>query len=79
MAIGLNYDFKGVTQEQYEYAGFGMQAAAGVDIRLAAWLSFMSEYKFTFAKPKITLAEGTGQTTTVGHQIAFGLTVALPK
>jgi hypothetical protein len=69
----------GVTQEQYEYAGFGVQAAAGVDVRLAGPLSLMSEYKFTFAKPKITLAEGTGQTTTVGHQIAFGLTFALNK
>ena len=69
----------GVTQEQYEYAGLGMQAAAGVDVKLVGWLSAMSEYKFTFAKPKITLAAGTGQTTTVGHQIAFGLTISIAK
>ena len=69
----------GVTQEQYEYAGMGLQAAAGFDVRLGGPFSVMSEYKFTYAKPRITLAEGTGQTTTTGHQIAFGLTVALTK
>ncbi len=69
----------GRVQEQYQYAGMGMQAAAGVDVRLIGRLSAMGEYKFTFAKPTITLADGTGQTTAAAHQVIFGLTIALSK
>ncbi|MEZ5319357.1 MAG: hypothetical protein R2752_18295 [Vicinamibacterales bacterium] len=69
----------GVNAEQYEYAGMGAHAAAGVDIALRGPLSAVAEYKLTWARPEITLAEGTGRTTTVTHQFAFGLAVGLTR
>jgi len=62
------------TQEQYEYAGMGAHASAGIDVRLRGRMSLMTEYKFTYAKPRITLAAGgRGQTTAASHHVAVGL------
>jgi hypothetical protein len=69
----------GVNAEQYEYAGLGVHASAGVDVRLAGVLSAVAEYKLTWARPEITLAAGTGRTTALTHQIAFGLAVGLAR
>jgi hypothetical protein len=67
-------------QEQYEYAGMGLDAAAGLDTRIKGWLSLVTEYKFTYAKPEITMAYGgTGQTTAATHQFAFGLAFNLSR
>ena len=64
----------GFTQQQYEYAGLGVHAAAGIQWQLRGPLAALLEYKFTYARPEITLADdGRGQTTAASHQVAFGL------
>jgi hypothetical protein len=63
----------GSAVDKYEYAGFGLHAAAGLDVRLAGRLSFLAEYKVTRARPEITVAGGTGQTTALTHQVAAGV------
>lgn len=71
---------RGVEREQYEYAGPGVHAALGFDIRLKGRLSMVTEYKLTYAKPKITTAHnGTGQTTTLSHHVAVGFAFGLSR
>lgn len=70
----------GASQEQYEYAGPGAHAAVGLDVRLKGRLSLVTEYKVTYAKPKISTANnGTGQTTTLSHHIAVGIAFGLSR
>lgn len=70
----------GELKEQYEYAGPGAHAAFGVDVRLKGRLSLLTEYKLTYAKPKITTAHnGTGQTTTLSHHIAVGFALNISR
>jgi len=70
----------GVLKEQYEYAGLGAHAAVGLTMRLKGRLSLVSEYKLTFAKPRITTAHnGTGQTTTLTHHVAVGFAFGLTR
>jgi hypothetical protein len=63
----------GQAREQYEYGGLGLHAAAGVDVRLHSRVSGAVEYKVTAAKPTITIAHGTGQTTAVSHHLSVGV------
>jgi hypothetical protein len=70
----------GVLKEQYEYAGLGAHAAIGVNARIKGRLSVVTEYKATYAKPRITTAHnGTGQTTTLTHHIAVGFAFGLSR
>lgn len=71
---------RGVAREQYEYAGPGVHAAIGLDTRLRGRLSLVSEYKVTYARPRITTAHnGTGQTTSLSHHLAVGLAFGLSR
>jgi len=67
----------GESVNQYEWAGVGVHGAAGLNIRIAGPVSALAEYKLTFAKPEITIGNGTGRTTALTHQFAFGLTFGL--
>ena len=70
----------GVRLEQYEYAGMGVHAAAGFDVRLRRQLSTIVEYKFTAARPVITIAgDGTGRMLAVTHQLGAGLAFGLSR
>lgn len=70
----------GVSKEQYEYAGLGAHAAIGISARLKGRLSLVTEYKMTYAKPRITTAHnGTGRTTTLTHHIAAGFAFGLSR
>ncbi len=69
----------GVEREQYQFGGVGWQAATGIEIALTRRLRAEAEYKFTFARPAISVAGGTGRTTTATHQITFGLAVPFPR
>jgi hypothetical protein len=71
--------FAGEEREQYEYGGFGVHAAAGVEIRVYRMISAAVEYKFTFARPEIDIAGGTGQTTALSHHLALGLAFRLSR
>jgi hypothetical protein len=69
----------GETREQYEYAGLGVHAAAGVDLRLYRGLSALIEYKFTLGRPEITIVGGTGRMTAVTHHLAIGVAFGTPR
>lgn len=70
----------GLSQEQYEYAGPGLHAAVGLDVRLRGRLSLITEYKVTYARPTITTANnGTGRTTTLSHHAAVGFAFGLSR
>lgn len=70
----------GVLKEQYEYAGPGAHAALGLNTRLTGRWSLVTEYKLTYAKPRITTAHnGTGQTTTLTHHLAVGLAFGVSR
>jgi hypothetical protein len=66
-------------QEQYEYAGVGVHAAAGLDVKLKGFLSAVVEYKFTFGSPTITMAAGQGQMRAATHHVAAGLAFGLSR
>ena len=70
----------GVSKEQYEYAGLGAHAAVGLTAKLKGRLSLVTEYKVTYARPRITTAHnGTGQTTSLTHHVAVGFAFGLTR
>jgi hypothetical protein len=66
-------------RDQYEYGGLGAHGSIGVDIRTWRFLSTTAEYKFTIARPRIDVADGTGVTTSATHQVTFGLAFSLAR
>jgi hypothetical protein len=66
----------GVEKEQYEWAGLGVHGAAGLEVRISKRIAIVGEYKLTFAKPTITTADGTGQTTALTHHVAGGVKIS---
>ena len=69
----------GEVREQYEFGGIGAQTGGGVDVRLGRYVSGIADYKFTFARPRIDVAGGTGRTTSKTHHFAFGIALGLPE
>ena len=65
--------------QHYQYAGMGAAASAGLDIQVWRLLSFIAEYKFTYAKPKIDVDGGHGQTTTLAHHVAAGIGIGFGR
>lgn len=65
---------RGVNREQYEYGGPGFHTSAGYEAGLTRWTTAFVEYKLTAARPAISIAAGTGRTTSVSHHIAAGFT-----
>lgn len=70
---------RGVERELYEFAGPGVHGAAGMDFRLAGRTSMFVEYKATWAKPEISVAGGTGRTTSVSHHVAIGFALGIAR
>jgi hypothetical protein len=68
-----------IVVQRYEHAGFGSQAAAGLDVPIAGAWSALVEYRFTYANPQISVGGGHGQTTAIANQIAFGLAVGFSR
>lgn len=67
------------SQQQYEWAGAGVNGSAGLDLRLHRHVSAMIEYAITYARPQISLAGGTGRTTALTQQVAVGLAFGLSR
>jgi hypothetical protein len=62
----------------YQFAGFGAQIGAGVDVRLKKRFGAMIEYKLTHASPELDLTNGgKGRMTALTHNLAAGLTIEL--
>jgi hypothetical protein len=68
----------GRAREQYQFAGAGGHLAAGVETTLRGPLAFVTEYKLTYARPRIDVAGGSGQTTALTHHVAFGMRWQFP-
>lgn len=69
----------GKVKHDYDYAGFGAQGAVGLQIQLPYRLSVVTEYKFTYARPKVDLDEGTGWMPAATHHFVAGMAVGLTK
>jgi len=69
----------GQAVDQYEFAGLGWHAAAGLDVRLRGRWSLVGEYEFTYARPEITVSGGHGRTTAATHHVAVGLAFGLSR
>jgi len=69
----------GQVRHEYQFAGFGAQGAAGLQIALPYRLSVVTEYKLTFARPKISLADGDGWMSAVTHHFVAGIAIGLTK
>ena len=63
----------GVFRQRYEWAGVGYQGAAGVNIRLSRLISFIADYKLSYAQPQISSCRRPGHTSSLTQQGAFGL------
>jgi opacity protein-like surface antigen len=66
-------------KQLYQWAGAGYDAGAGVSVRLRGRWSAVVDYKVTHAKPRISLASGTGQTAALTHQVTVGLAFGLSR
>jgi hypothetical protein len=69
----------GKVRHAYEYGGFGAQGAAGIEIKLPYRFFILSEYKLTYARPTISLAQpgATGWIHAVTHHVVVGAGFAL--
>lgn len=63
----------GATEQRYQFAGLGVNGSAGLALKLTRILSLVADYKISDASPKIAVIGGTGQTTAISQQVAFGL------
>jgi len=64
---------------QYEYGGPGAQVAGGLHIRVLPRVAAITEYKFTWTRPKIDIAGGTGWTTLLSHHFTVGFSIGLTQ
>lgn len=65
-------EIDGDRREDYQWAGVGLQAAGGLELRLWRGLHGLLEYKFTRARPQITVGGGSLEVTTLSHHVAIG-------
>jgi hypothetical protein len=64
---------------QYEFGGPGAQAAAGVRLRVLPRLAAITDYKFTWTRPKIDIVGGDAWTTLVSHHVIVGFSIGLTR
>lgn len=72
VVVGVDSVIDFVSVQDYQLAGLGLHAAAGLDIRLRGRLSAIIEYKLTRANQSIDVLGGTARTTTITHHLAAG-------
>jgi hypothetical protein len=66
-------EIEGERREQYELAGAAYQASGGVEVRLWRQVGAIAEYKWTGARPRLSVAGGAATLTTRSHHLAVGL------
>jgi hypothetical protein len=64
---------EGVRREDYQWAGIGVQVSGGAELTLWRRLAVTAEYKWTRARPQVSLARGRATLTTTSHHIAIGV------
>lgn len=62
----------GVHREQYELASIGIQAAAGLEVRMTHGLSLLGEYKFSRANQTVRVPEGQARLLVRTNHAVFG-------
>jgi opacity protein-like surface antigen len=67
---------QGHVREDYQLAGAAMQLGSGVEVAFWHRLALLAEYKWTRARPHISLADGTATIATDSHHLALGLAAA---
>ncbi len=63
-------------RQGYELGGFGLQVAPGIALLTTRRWRLTAEYKFTFARPHVSVPRGTATTTLRPHHIALGIAAA---
>jgi hypothetical protein len=63
----------GVSVEQYESGGLGVQVGGGLEFSLWRGFGTLGEYKFTWASPEIDVAGGQATISSRTHHVAFGI------
>lgn len=64
----------------YEYGGPGAHGAAGLRVRIVPRVAVVTEYKFTYARPRIDVAGGgEGWTTLASHHAIVGASFDLTR
>jgi hypothetical protein len=66
----------GKVRGDYQLAGAAMQVSSGIDVALWRGLGLGAEYKWTRARPDVSLADGTASIAADSHHIALGLVAA---
>jgi hypothetical protein len=69
----------GQAREGYEFAGLGVEGAAGLAMKLSHLLTLVADYKVSEARPRITVVSGTAQTRALTQQVAIGLAVGFAR
>jgi len=67
----------GQSREQYEYGGMAFGAGVGTTVRLTGRVSALAEYKVSFGRPEITLAQGTGRASVLMHHVIGGVIIRI--
>ena len=69
----------GQAREGYEFAGLGVEGAAGLAMKLSHLLTLVADYKVSEARPRISVVLGTAQTRALTQQIAIGLALGFAR
>jgi hypothetical protein len=75
VVAGVSTRVDHVIVDHYEFAGVGLQGAAGVEVLVAGSFAVTGEYKLTYVRPRIDVPGGTGQTTALTHHVAAGFSI----
>jgi len=63
----------GVSSQQYEVGGPGVQAIAGLDVKITKLFSIYTEYKFTYADLNESIPNGSIQFEPMAHHFVAGV------
>jgi len=63
----------GRSLERYEWGSFSLQAAGGIELRIAKRIALTGEYKLTRTVQDVTIADGSARTPLTTHHLAGGV------
>lgn len=69
----------GQSFEQYQFGNLAAQGAGGLEFRIWRGLHVPLEYKFTWTRPEVDVANGVARTELQTHHVIFGLAVHLGR
>ncbi len=63
----------GLSLERYEWGSFGLQGAAGLEVRIAKRLFVAGEYKLSRTEQHVSVAGGSARTPLTTHHLVAGM------